>query len=163
MTEPQAISPPDVLRAYQGSDGTLTRRVTQALRGQGPSGELASWLFTAQKASERAKLYGGTKWRGVAYKRKAWALSKLCTFLQEHPDLAVDGEVPLVWGWGRDALNRRVPFVLYLDLPTGQVSFHSTARYSGPDYDGQWDRVPQASPGRVVSFAASLLRQSAIP
>jgi len=38
-----------------------------------------------------------------------------------------------------------------VDLPEGQVSFHSLARYAGPDYAGDWDGQ-RKSEERILRF-----------
>ena len=45
----------------------------------------------------------------------------------------------LAWGWKQDPKEEFAKHVLYIDLPQGQVSFHSATRYRGPDYGGDWD------------------------
>ena len=54
-------------------------------------------------------------------------------------------------GWGRDEAQTFNKWVLYVDLPEGQVSFHSPERYEGPDYPGQWDGR-RLSEERIISF-----------
>ncbi len=44
-------------------------------------------------------------------------------------------------------------------LPDGQVSFHSTERYDGPEYEGDWDGQRQ-SEERILAFADGVLAQS---
>lgn len=41
--------------------------------------------------------------------------------------------------------------ILYVDLPSGQVSFHSPTRGDGPDYDGAWDEIKDASRERIIA------------
>ena len=45
------------------------------------------------------------------------------------------------WGWKRDPKTPGYEWVLYVDLPTGQCSFHSADRLNGPDYQGDWDGI----------------------
>ena len=40
----------------------------------------------------------------------------------------------IAWGWKQDPATINYPWVLYVDLPTGQVSYHSQFRGEGPDY-----------------------------
>jgi hypothetical protein len=47
-------------------------------------------------------------------------------------------------------------WVLYVDLPTGQVSFHTAARGVGPDYPGKWDGVRGTGAIRIIKWASSL-------
>jgi len=94
-------------------------------------------LFRAQKCSTRAKVYrGGLRgigsFRSLAYQRKAWSMKNLCDCLAEH-----GSELGINFGWKRDPntpLHDAPSWVLYVDLPQGQVSFHSPTRYAGPDY-----------------------------
>lgn len=51
---------------------------------------------------------------------------------------------------------------IYVDLPTGQVSFHNGARYDGPDYPGAWDGMPGQSADRICRFVAQLLASAAV-
>ena len=52
-------------------------------------------------------------------------------------------------GWGTDPAGGMVTDILYVELPTGQASFHVGRRGVGPDHDGQWDGVTGASGDRV--------------
>jgi hypothetical protein len=145
----------DVYRIYQGSDGDATRRRYDELRQQGPAGALAVELFRAQKASERAKVYRGSvrgqgSYRGMAYDRKQWALDNLCQALTESNGL-------YQWGWGIDEKQEAHKHVLYVDLPTGQVSFHTGQRGEGPDYGKPWDGMPGQRPDRICRFVARIL------
>jgi len=115
---------------------------------------VAAELYRAQKASSRAKVYrgkvsdNGPKYRELAYTRKDDAIVALTHALAEPGH-------GLTWGWGVDSAQPRYPHVLYIDLPMGQVSFHATARYDGPDYPGEWDRA-HASETRIIDFCQSV-------
>jgi len=146
------MSPDDVYEIYQGSNGDATKALCAHLASLGPEGAIAVELFRAQKASARAKVYrGGERGRGsyrsMAYERKGWALGNLCSALAR--DAA---EIGIVWGWGVDAKEAVHRHVLYVELPTGQVSFHSGERYAGPDYAGEWDGVRGASADRMLRW-----------
>lgn len=146
-----------VLRIYEGSDGAATLRLYAQLEALGPAGEVALNLFRAQKASARAKVYRGGlpgrgSYRGIAYERKQWAMDNVCRALAAHAAI-----LGLRWGWQLDPAQEFHQWVLYVDLPTGQVSFHTAARGLGPEYSGEWDGIPNRSPDRVVRFAAFLL------
>ncbi len=52
----------------------------------------------------------------------------------------------IVWGWGFDPDQPVHRLVVYIDLPSGQVSFHAAERGPGPDYPASWDGVPGISP-----------------
>lgn len=145
----------EVLRVYAGSDGAATRALYGRLEALGPAGAIAMNLFRAQKNSARAKVYRGRGYRDAAYDRKGWALDNLAAILAEH-----GAACGIAWGWGRDPEQPVHDVVLYVDLPTGQVSFHTATRGQGPDYPGQWDGVRDASPGRICSWCARLLRDA---
>jgi hypothetical protein len=147
----------DITRIYQGSDGDATRALYARLEALGPAGACAVNLFRAQKSSERAKVYrGGARgkgsYRGMAYDRKQWAIDNLGAALTEHAEALGIG-----WGWGLDKAQPVHCWVIYIDLPTGQVSFHATSRGIGPSYAGEWDGVPGHSPDRILRFVARLL------
>lgn len=141
----------DVLRVYLGSDGDATKALYAQLETLGPVGVIAVNLFRAQKNSERAKVYRGGGYRGMAYDRKQWAMDNLAAALAAHAEGAGIG-----WGWGDDPAQPMHRAVLYVDLPTGQVSFHTAARGTGPDYPGAWDGMPGQSPDRICRWVARL-------
>lgn len=142
----------DVLRIYVGSDGVATKVLYEHLRELGPIGEVAINLFRAQKASERAKVYRGGGYREAAYDKKDWSVDNLCNHLTDHASA-----LALIWGWSRDEATIGFEHVLYIDLPTGQVSFHAPRRHSGPDYPGEWDGKRGQSPARIVKWVAQVL------
>lgn len=141
----------EVLGIYQGSNGDATMELYARLAALGPIGKIAVNLFRAQKASERAKVYRRGYAR-VAYDKKQWAIDNLCRALDAH---AV--ALGIEWGWGEDAKQPIHRFVLYVELPTGQVSFHTSARSAGPDHMHGWDERPGMGPERICRWAASLL------
>ena len=49
-----------------------------------------------------------------------------------------------------------MPWVVYIDIPQGQVSFHSPDRYIGPDYMGEWDGS-HMSEERILSYCDRVL------
>jgi hypothetical protein len=143
-----------VLEVYKGSDGGATKALYADLEARGAIGALAVNLFRAQKCSERAKVYRGRRFKDAAYDRKNWSMQNLTEGLSKH----AQQDLGIRWGWGLDGRQGDfAPWVLYIDLPTGQVSFHSTARFKGPDYAGLWDGAAGASPLRIVSFCAGVL------
>lgn len=145
---------PMVLAVFSGSDGEATKALYEQLSGLGPAGAIGINLFRAQKASSRAKVYRGGSYRGMAYDRKGWALDQLCAALVVHGD-----DLGLVWGWGEDPAQPVHRHVLYVDLPTGQVSFHAGARGVGPDYPHRWDGKRRMSPARICRHVAELIRE----
>ena len=144
----------DILRIYQGSDGEATKALYARLEACGQAGFIAVQLFRACKASERAKVYRGgnsqSSYRRLAYDRKQWSLDNLCAALMTET-------LGIAWGWGVDREQPVHCHVLYIDLPTGQVSFHAGARSRGPDYPGQWDGMRGAGAGRVCSWVVRIL------
>ena len=141
----------DARQVYEGSDGALTRRFLLDLEKRGPAGCVAALLFRAQKSSRRAKMYGMTSYRGLAYDRKGESLKELTAALAEH-----GAALGITFGWGRDERSFN-PWVLYVELSElGQVSFHSPERYDGPDYPGEWDGR-RASEERIINFCQEVL------
>lgn len=149
-----------VQNAYFGSHAATTRRLLKDLAAKGVEGQVAAQLFRAQKASARAKQYrGGTfDGRGTSYRRLAYDRKGEC--LCELSLLLLDEEHGLQWGWGRDGANGLAPHVMYIDLPNGQVSFHSAHRFAGPDYSGEWDRA-YASEERILEFCERVFASAA--
>jgi hypothetical protein len=145
-------------QAYEGSDAAATRSLLKKLETCGHLGKIAAQLFRAQKTSSRAKVYrGGIKlrpgkkiaYRDLAYDKKGEALQRLCELLS-------DDACELTWGWQIDPRQRRARFVVYVDLPTGQCSFHSPSRHKGPDYLGGWDEG-DGSQNAILRFCDALL------
>jgi hypothetical protein len=146
----------EVRRAYFGSDAAATRRLHRKLESLGPEGSFAAHLLRAQKASSRAKAYGcarrsrhGDRYSDLAYDRKGEAISKLCKLLTA-------SSLGLRWGWAIDHQQSWAKWVLYVDLPNGQVSFHSPTRGDGPDYPAAWDRQA-ISQEHILAYCEMLL------
>lgn len=147
----------DIFAIYAGSDGDKTRGLYECLTAIGPSGFVATNVFRATKASERAKVYrGGERGKGsyrrMAYERKQWSIDNLCKALTEHA-----ASLSISWGWARDEKTTGYEWVCYIALPTGQVSFHSPHRGEGPDFPGTWDGVRGEGPARICRWCADLL------
>jgi hypothetical protein len=150
----------EIYAVYAGSNGEATKALYARLEALGTAGVVAVNLFRACKASERAKVYRGGGYRGAAYDKKQWSMDNLCAALER------DGErLGIRWGWGiDDAMKGRGEphhHVLYVDLPTGQVSFHSGSRGAGPDYPDRWDGLPGQSAGRICGWVEQLLAEGA--
>ena len=145
-----------VSKVYEGSNGDATKALYEELTALGPVGFIATNLFRAAKNSERAKVYRGGGYRGMAYERKQWAMDNLARALTQHA--AACG---LAWGWGTDDQQSFHKVVLYVDLPCGQVSYHTETRGEGPDYPGKWDGQRGMSAARVCRFAADVLERRA--
>lgn len=138
---------------YEGSNGEATKGLYSALGKLGPAGAVAMDAFRATKASARAKAYRG-KFVAAAYDKKQWAMDNLCATLTTHA-----AALGIAWGWGVDTSRTGGdPFVnvLYIELPTGQISFHTRARGIGPDHTQPWDGARRLGPDRVCRFVHQL-------
>ncbi|HOW96320.1 MAG TPA: hypothetical protein P5567_13975 [Kiritimatiellia bacterium] len=138
---------PKAADIFVQSEASITRKYLKQLKSRGLYGVLAAHLFRAQKSSARAKLYRHGDYKQYAYDRKGQILQKLCEFLPSLPEIK--------WGWGQDDKGYLAD-VLYIEIPTGQVSFHSESRYAGPDYPGAWDGQ-RASEHRIMAFCDSVM------
>ena len=147
----------EVIRVYQGSNGDQTKALYALLMEHGPAGEVAMNLFRAAKCSERAKGYRRRGHKDAAYGRKQWSMDNLCTILQQHSEA-----LGIAWGWRTDekAVEAGSPHrhVLYVEIPTGQVSFHTDIRGAGPDYGKPWDGQRNQSADRVCRWTARVFR-----
>lgn len=146
---------------YDGSDGAATKAFYAELLQKAPGGlgNIAVNLFRAHKCSARAKVYrGGIRgkgsFRGMAYDRKRWSMEELCKTLT-----ASAAALSISWGWKEDPDEAYASWVLYVDLPQGQASFHSPSRMAGPDYKGDWDGL-HLSGERIIAFCDSILNGS---
>lgn len=146
----------DVLSIYEASNADATRALYADLERLGAMGTIAVNLFRAQKASQRAKVYRGGNghgsYRSQAYGKKQWSMDQLAAALTAH-----GRDFDLRWGWQEDAAQPFHIWVLYVDLPEGQVSFHTADRGQGPDYPHPWDRAHGMGPARICRFVARLL------
>jgi hypothetical protein len=143
----------EVWKIFEGSDGDATRALYGRLEGHGPIGKVAVNLFRACKTSQRAKAY-----RGAAYDTKQWSMDQLCGLLLDHAAaIGVDA-----WGWREDPEQPVHRQVLYIDLPTGQVSFHTGQRLAGPDYPGSWDGIKGQQEHRILRWVAGVLDGRAV-
>ena len=156
LADEDTCGPGPATVVFHGSDGAATRRTLRELEARGQPGRIAAALFRAMKTSAQAKVYRGgpdgskSSYTDLAYRNKGLAIAALCRLL------AADS-AGLAWGWGRDGATDFAPHVMYLDLPTGQVSFHSTDRFVGPDYGGAWDGVRDVSAARILAWCDQLL------
>lgn len=141
------------LSVFQGCDSARTRKYLHHLEKQGQPGRIAASLFRSQKASSRAKVYAGgiirsdggfSSFRSLSFEKNSQSLQVLASLLRED-------SAGIRWGWGHDEETPHAPHVLYLDLPSGQVSFHSQERFAGPHYPGNWDGE-RASESRIIAY-----------
>lgn len=137
----------NILSIFQGSDAHATIALYDDLKTFGSAGLVAMELFRAQKASTRAKVYR-RGFKGKAYEKKEWAMNNLAAALAAHGEMR--------WGWKEDPAQEFHKWVLYVDLPNGQVSFHAAASGEGPIYPGDWDGIRNMSPTRICRFVADL-------
>jgi hypothetical protein len=145
---PEDTSKTSAVDIYLGSHGGRTRSYLSKLEKLGWEGKVAAQVFRAQKASSRAKAYKGgltnVSYSDLAYDAKAKAISRLCELLAEDP-------TRMTWGWKEDPSEDYAPWVLYVELPNGQVSFHSRERMTGPNFVGKWDEAYD-SDLRILQF-----------
>jgi len=135
---------------FDGSDGRLTVAYYRRLSTLGINGVIAMNLFRASKTSARAKQYRGRRFRGASYEVKNYSLFNLCESLKNSS---------LTWGWKRDPNTPGYEWVLYVELPNGQVSYHSSIRGSGPEYQFDWDGQRETT-SRVLAYCDHLLSGS---
>jgi hypothetical protein len=139
---------------FEGSDPETTKAYYASLARRGAAGDIAANLFRAQKCSTRAKRYrGGIRgvgsYKSMSYARKTWAMENLCSCLSAHGK-----QLRIKFGWKQDpdcVFGDKPSWVIYIDLPQGQVSFHSPTRLSPHGYRGKWDRE-RKSEERVLAF-----------
>ena len=111
----------DSIRPALRADVVVSRALYARLEGHGPIGQVAMNLFRACKTSQRAKVYRGRRYRGAAYDTKQYSMDLLCAHLVDHaPTIGLSS-----WGWREDSDQPVHRQVLYIDLPTGQISFHT--------------------------------------
>jgi hypothetical protein len=122
---------------FNQQNGDVTKGYYAEMNKKGLPGQLAVALFRSQKRSTAAKKYGRSRFRRDAYDVKNWSISEVCRILGTMQAF----ESAPQWGWKRDPNTPGYEWVLYVDLPTGQCSFHTADRLNGPDYAGEWDGV----------------------
>jgi hypothetical protein len=138
---------------FRGSNGGKTRSYLSSLEKLGQSGRIASALFRVLKSSARAKKYrSGTRtvsFSELEHGRESESLKELCKLLQADSSR-------IAWGWQQDPNQDFAKWVLYVDLPHGQVRFHSTDRIDGPEYSGAWDGSLKRE-DHILDFCDSVL------
>lgn len=145
----------NVYKIYEGSDGKATQALYDHLGTFGPVGIVAVNLFRASKCSARAKVYRGRGYRDAAYGRKEWSIKNLCQTLKENAE-----PLGIGYGWKIDPKQDLHKWVFYVDIPTGQVSFHTDRRGDGPDYAGDWDGALGLSAQRIVVWTQRIIGQA---
>ena len=134
---------PKATLAFESSEPSETTAYYDHLLRRGLIGQVAFGLFRASKRSDRAKGYRRRAHRGNAYDAKNEALKYL--------NAALGAWTEFSWGWAVDSHQEFHRHVLYVDLPTGQASFHSATNFGGRLYDGVWDGQGK-SVENVLSF-----------
>lgn len=145
----------NAFQIYEGSNGDATKALYAQLETFGIQGRIALNLFRACKCSARAKVYS-RRYKGEAYDRKNWSMGLLVDALESNPG----GSFTPKWGWKEDPTQEYHKWVLYVELPTGQVSFHAPSRGKGPDYNGEWDGIRDVSAQRIIRFVENILSNS---
>ncbi len=135
---------------FEQRNGEVTKAYYHVLCARGLMGELAVALFRAQKRSEAAKSYRPGRFRRDSCEVKNWSLGEVCRVL------SAPGVPAFSWGWKHDPKTPGYEWVLYVDLPSGQVSFHNNGRGVGPDYTGEYDRQ-KLSRERILAFCDAVL------
>lgn len=143
----------NVQAIYEGSDGEATKKLYAKLETLGAIGIIALNLFRACKASERAKKYR-RRYKGAAYDKKNWSLKLLSDALASYTPRGI--AYGIRWGWKEDPTQEFHKWVLYVDLPTGQVSFHAAAPLAKLRYHGEWDGQ-HISARRIVAYVDHVL------
>jgi hypothetical protein len=150
---------PKAAVVYAGSNGEVTRAYYAELEKRGPLGMVAMNLFRAQKCSARAKVYRGRGFKREAYDRKNWSLGLLCTYLGLYGGSKHCADPMIPYGWKRDPNTPGFEWVLYVDLPQGQVSFHAATRGEGPDYPGEFCGQ-HLSAERIIDFCDAMFNRA---
>lgn len=123
------------IEAFESRNPSVTVAFQSSLLSRGVAGQLAFGVFRAQKRSTVAKGQRRGKYRRGCYDGKNEALKYVDSLMQIHAR-----NLGLTWGWGIDRSQEYHSSVLYVDLPTGQCSFHSESSVSTTVYRGNWDR-----------------------
>jgi hypothetical protein len=132
---------------FDQRNGDVTKAYYAEMGAKGFNGLLAVALFRAQKRSTAAKRYS-RRFRSDTYDVKNWSIEQACSVLLSH-------NFGFAWGWARDLSTPGFTWVLYVDLPTGQCSFHARQRGNGPDYAGKW-RPGAGSESNILEFCESM-------
>lgn len=149
----------NAIEVFKQQDGKITKSYYATLDAKGPAGQIATALFRAQKRSTAAKRYRGRRFRSEAYSVKSWSMDELCRLLTLHGTA-----LGIRWGWKEDwetVFGENCSYVLYVDIPFGQVSFHSPQRGIGPDYRGEWDKSKE-SLSRTLAFCDGVFHDQLI-
>ena len=143
--------------AFCSSDAPASRGLCKELDALGPMGQLASLLFKAEKARMQARSYSGRApvsgrpFRGYSYDRMREMLAKAIRLLDAHAKA-----MGIAWGWSRNDAPGKPPWVLSIDLPTGQVTYRIQERHLEADNELESeDEILNSS--RITKFCAEVL------
>lgn len=142
----QVVQAAEVREIFFGSDGERSKALYSQLERIGPHGRIAALCLRAQKASDKANFYIFREYKRIAYERQNEALIALVDTLNQ-------SSIIRTWGWGRDEAGYH-KWVLYVDLPQGQVSWHNESKIGDRDYPNQSDGTG-LSQERILAFAAT--------
>lgn len=147
-------------RSTPGKRAAATRRENKLLPST-PYGRLLRALRDAQVASDRAKSRAADATRYSEYNDRSeyrWhnyhasRSARQRDYAEKSQSIAhacnAAGEAGIVFGWA-PSLQEDVPWIVYFDLPTGQMSFHCNKRGQGPEYGGNWDGLKDEGTNRV--------------
>lgn len=157
----------------QAAKRAASTRRTRSILDSTPYGRLLRALDRAQGANERAKArsangihfhgYSGGRFRRANYRSSRAARARDYAAKEqaigEATGLASAGGVKFGWARSDDA---GVPWVVYFEIPTGQVSFHSPTRGVGPDYDSEWDGAPDMTRMRLDAAIQAVLNPESL-
>jgi hypothetical protein len=136
---------------FDQKNGDVTKAYYAEMNKKGLLGQLAVALFRAQKRSTAAKKYRKGSWKRDAYDVTNWSLSEICRVL----NVMQAFEMFFSWGWKKDLNTPGYEWVLYVETPKGQASFHSSERLNGPDFNGEWKPIP-CSEESILDFCDSI-------
>jgi hypothetical protein len=132
--------------------------------------DLVAECAKAQAASDRAKTHAAANvhyldWSGSEASYRASRAKVAADYAEKERALraicALAPAAGVVFGWGGDPESHAARWVLYVDLPAGQVSWHTRSRGTGPTYKGRWDGVRDAAAGRIAEQQRELSQGAA--
>lgn len=146
------------MEVFAQNNGEVTKAYYAELDAIGPMGKVCTALLRAQKRSDAAKRYRARKHTESAYGVKNWSINELTRLMLEHASL-----LGIRWGWKKDRNTPGYEWVIYVDTPNGQVSFHSPYRGSGPQYEGRWDGIRGIGRYRITDLCDHVLDGTPLP
>lgn len=129
----------NVRERVQSKDPFAFRSLLESLENLGVEGKLAALCLTAHRSYIIEQIG----------KRKSDLFEKLCKLLDSSS---------LNWGWGKARIGFK--WILYIDLPVGQVCFSTSDMIGDQFYDGTNREGPLENENRVVAFAESIFRRN---